>query len=42
MKAGASRQKTIARPEQAILLKTKNSATVLGSIVANTGRFVDG
>jgi hypothetical protein len=42
MKAGASRQKTIARPEQDILLRTTHPATVLDSIVAYTGRFVDG
>jgi len=41
IKAGGSRQKTIARRAQAILLETKHHATVLGSIVAYTGRFVD-
>jgi hypothetical protein len=42
IKAGGSRQKTIARPAHAILLETKRHATVFGSIVAYTGRFVDG
>jgi len=41
IKAGGSRQKTIARPAQSILLETKRHATVFGSIVAYTGRFVD-
>jgi len=42
IKAGGSRQKTITRPAQAILLETKHHATVFGSIVTYTGRFVDG
>jgi hypothetical protein len=41
VKAGGSRQKTIARRAQAILLETKHHTTVFGSIVAYTGRFVD-
>jgi hypothetical protein len=41
VKAGGSRQKTIARRAQAILLETKHRTTVIGSIVAYTGRFVD-
>jgi hypothetical protein len=42
IKGGGSRQKTIARPAQAILLETKHHATVVGSIVACAGRYVDG
>jgi hypothetical protein len=42
IKGGGSRQKTIDRPVQALLLETKHHAAVFGSIVACSGRFVDG
>ncbi|MGZ3302084.1 MAG: hypothetical protein ACXVBG_14345, partial [Isosphaeraceae bacterium] len=41
VKAGGSRQKTIARRALTILLETKHHTTVFGSIVAYNGRFVD-